>query len=285
MTLERAQSAFRYGVATISRLLKLQVSFAKEPYKRDDILQKRPIIFRSLLIVATPCFRHISKCFEISISISKHSWDDILQQRPVILRSLLIVAAPYWRLLSECFEISISISQHSVSLSQSTLSNLSTLGRWIQIWLLSCSVCLKCSECLEIERWVLADLTTYWIFECRVWNFKALFEHTEQMNADLVVCDWRIAHCNTLQHTATHCNTLQHTATCWTLHSEHPKHTSINGLESRTSQKVSCTLISHSTFSSTPIFENFYLSGSAFCRVCIEQSAGNLITVQLTLEK
>jgi len=34
--------------------LKLQVSFAKEPYKRDDILQKRPLIFRSLLIVATP---------------------------------------------------------------------------------------------------------------------------------------------------------------------------------------------------------------------------------------
>jgi len=29
-------------------------SFAKEPYKRDDILQKRPIVLRSLLIVATP---------------------------------------------------------------------------------------------------------------------------------------------------------------------------------------------------------------------------------------
>jgi len=35
--------------------LKLWVSFAKEPYKRDDILQKRPVILRSLLIVATPC--------------------------------------------------------------------------------------------------------------------------------------------------------------------------------------------------------------------------------------
>ena len=34
--------------------LKLQVSFAIEPYKRDDILQKRPIILRSLLILATP---------------------------------------------------------------------------------------------------------------------------------------------------------------------------------------------------------------------------------------
>ena len=34
--------------------LKLYVSFAKEPYKRNDILQKKPIILRSLLIVATP---------------------------------------------------------------------------------------------------------------------------------------------------------------------------------------------------------------------------------------
>ena len=34
--------------------LKLQVSFAKEPCKIDFVLQKRPIILRSLLIVATP---------------------------------------------------------------------------------------------------------------------------------------------------------------------------------------------------------------------------------------
>jgi len=34
--------------------LKLQDSFAKEPYERDYILQKRPIILRSLLIIATP---------------------------------------------------------------------------------------------------------------------------------------------------------------------------------------------------------------------------------------
>jgi len=38
---------------------KLQVSFAKEPYERDGILQKRPIILRGLLIVATP-YEHIS---------------------------------------------------------------------------------------------------------------------------------------------------------------------------------------------------------------------------------
>jgi len=34
--------------------IKLYVSFAKEPHKRDAILQKRTIILSSLLIVATP---------------------------------------------------------------------------------------------------------------------------------------------------------------------------------------------------------------------------------------
>ena len=34
--------------------LKSQVSLAKEPYKRDDVLQRRPMILRSLLIEATP---------------------------------------------------------------------------------------------------------------------------------------------------------------------------------------------------------------------------------------
>ena len=41
--------------------LKLQVSFAKETYKRDDILQKRPMILRSLLIVATPYLTHMNE--------------------------------------------------------------------------------------------------------------------------------------------------------------------------------------------------------------------------------
>jgi len=41
--------------------LNLHVSSAKEPYQRDDILQKRPIILRSLLIVATP-YQSTSQC-------------------------------------------------------------------------------------------------------------------------------------------------------------------------------------------------------------------------------
>jgi len=53
--------------------LKLQVSFAKEPYKRDDILQKRPIILSILLIVATPYMND-----ERYISLKKN-----LHKRPI----------------------------------------------------------------------------------------------------------------------------------------------------------------------------------------------------------
>ena len=38
----------------VSMIDEIQVSFAKEPYKRDDILQKRSVILSILLTVATP---------------------------------------------------------------------------------------------------------------------------------------------------------------------------------------------------------------------------------------
>jgi len=42
------------GWLQVVGFLTLQVCFAKEPYKRDYTLQKRPLILRSLLIIATP---------------------------------------------------------------------------------------------------------------------------------------------------------------------------------------------------------------------------------------
>jgi len=44
----------KHEVDTMSRLPRNKVSFAKEPYKRDYILQKKPICLMSLLIIATP---------------------------------------------------------------------------------------------------------------------------------------------------------------------------------------------------------------------------------------
>jgi len=45
----------RMGWLRLVGSLKLHVSFAKDHYKTDEILQKRPIILRSLLILAAPC--------------------------------------------------------------------------------------------------------------------------------------------------------------------------------------------------------------------------------------
>jgi len=42
------------GWLRIVASIKLSVSFTKEPYKRDNILQKRPLILSILLNVATP---------------------------------------------------------------------------------------------------------------------------------------------------------------------------------------------------------------------------------------
>jgi len=44
----------RMGWLRLVGSLKVHVSFAKEPYKRDYIFQKRHITLRSPLIVATP---------------------------------------------------------------------------------------------------------------------------------------------------------------------------------------------------------------------------------------
>jgi len=58
----------------------------KEPYKRDDILQKRPIIVRSLLIVATPYGCLMALHWPVSHMYSLHTHT-----------RQLIVATPYTR--------------------------------------------------------------------------------------------------------------------------------------------------------------------------------------------
>ena len=50
------------------------ISFAKEPYKRDDILQKRPVILRSLLIVATPYDQRVPPQYKGDSFICDMGW-------------------------------------------------------------------------------------------------------------------------------------------------------------------------------------------------------------------
>jgi len=49
-----AKTCSSMGWLRLVRSIKLKVSFAKEPYKREYILQKRPLILSILLTVATP---------------------------------------------------------------------------------------------------------------------------------------------------------------------------------------------------------------------------------------
>ena len=67
---------------------KLQVSFAKEPYKRDDILQERPMIVRSLLIVATPYHLHIRLIY----ILSAQNWIHETQNSPQSALALAVYA-------------------------------------------------------------------------------------------------------------------------------------------------------------------------------------------------
>ena len=48
------QDITNMGWLRLVGFLKIYVSFTKEPYKRDYILQKRPVILRSLIVIATP---------------------------------------------------------------------------------------------------------------------------------------------------------------------------------------------------------------------------------------
>jgi len=106
--------------------IKLYVSFVTELYKRDDILQKRRMILRSLLIRKDADKAYLQRCREcarmfmwllrsgdslyLQISFVKEPYktDDIPHKRPMILRSLLIVATPYPHLFDhqECLPAS-----------------------------------------------------------------------------------------------------------------------------------------------------------------------------------
>ena len=78
--------------------LKLQVCLAKEPYKRDDILQKRPVILRSLLIVATPyrtsamcdhCTTCIHVCSDTSAQDARNRTLVVHEQKNCLLFSIV----------------------------------------------------------------------------------------------------------------------------------------------------------------------------------------------------
>ena len=84
-----AQALKPYGVAASSRFLKSQVSFAKEPYKRDYSVQKRPIILRRLLNVATPQGSGVFSLLHLESHFSNFKSQSLIQFFRYRIQSLL----------------------------------------------------------------------------------------------------------------------------------------------------------------------------------------------------
>jgi len=86
--------------------IKLQVSFAKETYKRENdrsLLQKRHVSLNLVGILSCVCLHRgmgwlqLVGSIKLQVSFAKKTYkrDNILQKRPVILSILLPVATPY----------------------------------------------------------------------------------------------------------------------------------------------------------------------------------------------
>jgi len=96
--------------------IKLQVSFAKELYKRDNILQKRPMILLILLAVATPwppnalCKivtrrRILIRCLKLQVFLGKRATNQgaLLRKCPIKIRHPMHLRHPVWAWLHRIF--------------------------------------------------------------------------------------------------------------------------------------------------------------------------------------
>ena len=229
--------------------LKLQVSFANEPYKRDYILQKRPIFLRSLLSVATPyLFEDLYQlhdyisCVTIlhhNLTISLYlTW---LTSRVRVDYYLFEDLSPLYDYISY-----VTILHHNLTISL-YLTWLTHTGRvdhysfdvghdsWLithHSWLITHD-----SSLIIYESWLMTHARLMWDMthdSSLITRHSSLVTHDSWLMTHdswlMTPHSWPMTHathCNALQHTATHCctqegwittNTLQHTAThCNTL--------------------------------------------------------------------
>jgi len=209
--------------------IKLQVSFAKETYKRDDILQKRPIILSILLTVATPywlpvCIRggvavyfHVD-CFVVRVCFSKFVCESC--------GKILCARIAFWiqkQLYISFKEPYIPSKEPNVLLHETYILSKEPYIPTKQLFLIHCARVLNSGGVIDLLaavcRWgfvgvfvneggyIHHKLTPYLVFLTLLVNCACtdtLGPHTLRHTA---------THCNALQHTATHCNALQHTTT------------------------------------------------------------------------
>ena len=158
--------------------LKVKVSNAKEPRKRGNILQKIPIILRSLLIVAIPSWWHEAK-YQLCCRTT---------QRVAVCHSVLQSVAECCRVLqsvAECCRV-----LQSVAVCCRVLQNVAVCCSALQC------VAMRCSPISHVFQ------------TCHRFDFAL-----DSTATRCTTLQHTAPHCNTLQHTATLCNTLQHTAT------------------------------------------------------------------------
>jgi len=157
--------------------IQLQVSFAKEPYKREYILQKRSVILRdhfkwSLLGAAKWVACALVGSIQLQVSFAKEPYkrEYILQKRPEQeqMRLTGVRADSRGTPTRQCNSTCCSTLQHTAT----HCNTLSTLQH-------------TAAHCNTLQHTATHCST---------------LQHTA-------------AYCSTLQHTAAHCNTLQHTAT------------------------------------------------------------------------
>ena len=111
------------SLSTCPSLHKIYISFAKEPCKRDDILQKRPKIFRSVLFIAAPYHNMSTHCNTLQHIATHSTHCNTLQHTAIHCNTLQHTATriTICQSLSTCVFPSPVWMYMDVSLSQSSV--------------------------------------------------------------------------------------------------------------------------------------------------------------------
>jgi len=202
-------------VAMMSRLLMMIGSFAKEPYERDDNLQKRPIqkcamnhginIKRSVQCVVACC--SVLQCVAVCCSV---------------LQCVAVCYHESWHQYQESatFVLLFIVTLQNTATHCNTLQHTATCCNMLQHAATCCNTlqhtATRCSQnpCLALYRQIQVEDSTlqHTATRCNTLHYTAIHCNTVQ-SATFVLLSiekykWRTAHCNTLHHTAPHCTTL-----------------------------------------------------------------------------
>ena len=195
--------------------LKSQVSFAEYPLFCRALLQKRPIILRSLLIVATPyqitstSATHCNVGESLSLAPQQYAatyrnTSTSKIEQPLSLSLSLSISLSVHLSISRAFSLSHT---HSVSHSYNEHIHPTKTVQNAAVALPSQKSCgFRMLSRLERDSQGLCCTVLHCVAVCCI-----------VLQCVAVCCNVSIVlqcvYCNALQRTATHCNTLQHTAT------------------------------------------------------------------------